>query len=96
VGVNSFKLEDETLAKKTQTLKISPELEKDQIARLKAFKAKRNLAAAEAALTDLRAAAQAKVTTNMFPAILRCVENAATLGEICDTLRKEFGEYSAG
>jgi hypothetical protein len=26
-------------------------------------------------------------------AILACVESCATLGEICDTLRKEFGEY---
>jgi methylmalonyl-CoA mutase N-terminal domain/subunit len=28
-----------------------------------------------------------------MPAILACVESYATLGEICDTLRKEFGEY---
>ncbi len=35
-------------------------------------------------------------TKNLVPAIVDCVENYVTLGEICDTLRTEFGEYRGG
>ena len=30
-------------------------------------------------------------TENMMPAFIRCVESYATIGEICDVLRKVFG-----
>ena len=92
VGVNSFKLDDDSMSKKARTLKVSPRLESEQVKRLKSFKKSRDSKAAQAVLSEL--AACARSDQNMFPSILRCVENAATLGEICGTLRKEFGEYA--
>jgi methylmalonyl-CoA mutase N-terminal domain/subunit len=91
VGVNC--LVSETSRKKTAaTLKVSPRLESDQIRRLKAFRAKRGQPAAERSLRELSGAA-ADPKAKLFPFILRCVEASATLGEICGTLRKEFGEH---
>jgi methylmalonyl-CoA mutase N-terminal domain/subunit len=94
VGVNCLKLDETTKTKKTATLKISPEVEAEQVSRLAEFKARRDGAAVAASLAQLSTAA--KGTINLFPHILHCVENAATLGEICGALRTEFGEYSAG
>ena len=50
--------------------------------------------ARSALVNALRKAARG--TANLMPAIVDCVENYVTLGEICDTLRREFGEYRGG
>ena len=47
----------------------------------------------QAALADLKKAAQGE--DNLLPLILQSVRAYATLGEICDTLRAVFGEYTA-
>ena len=37
---------------------------------------------------------KAKLNENLIPYIIECAKNRCTLGEISDTLRKVFGEYS--
>ncbi|MEK7873798.1 MAG: methylmalonyl-CoA mutase family protein [Chloroflexota bacterium] len=42
-------------------------------------------------MADLDRAARG--ADNTMPAFLECVESHATIGEICDVLRKVWGEY---
>ena len=89
VGVNDFVLEDET---PPELLKIDDGPEKAQLAKLKRVKAERDGPAVEAKLAALRKAARGK--ENVLPFILDAVKAYATLGEICNTLRAEWGEYT--
>ena len=70
---------------------VDPALEERQVARLRAFRARRKAAAAKGALDAVRAAAKGK--ENLMPPILAAVKAEATLGEISDALREVFGEY---
>jgi methylmalonyl-CoA mutase N-terminal domain/subunit len=72
-------------------MKIDPVVEERQVARLKAFRARRSATAAKQALDAVRAAA--KGTGNLMPVILAAVKAEATKGEISDALRDVFGEY---
>jgi methylmalonyl-CoA mutase N-terminal domain/subunit len=74
-----------------EILKIKSTVEKEQIARLKAFKKKRNAKIVKTKLELLQNASQTK--DNLMPVFIDCVENKVTLGEIADTLRKSFGLY---
>ncbi|HEY2821199.1 MAG TPA: methylmalonyl-CoA mutase family protein [Candidatus Acidoferrum sp.] len=88
VGVNDFIAEKEN---PVPTLRIDPRIEGDQVARLKAMRAKRDAALTKSALDEL--ARRAASGENLVPAILTAVEAYATVGEISDTLRHQFGEY---
>lgn len=88
VGVNKFTIENE---KPVMLQKIDPELERKQVERLRAFRAKRVQANTDAALRQVDEAA--RNGANLMPAIIAAVEADATVGEICDTLRQVFGEY---
>ena len=88
VGVNDFIAEED---RTIPTLRIEPEIERSQIARLHALRAKRDSAKTQSALVELRR--RAISTENLLPAILAAVEAYATVGEISDTLRRVFGEY---
>jgi methylmalonyl-CoA mutase N-terminal domain/subunit len=88
VGVNEFVAEQE---RTIPLLRINEEIERAQVARLKALRAKRDSERAKTALAEL--ARRAAVTENLLPAILAAVEAYATVGEISDTLRRVFGEY---
>jgi methylmalonyl-CoA mutase, N-terminal domain len=88
VGVNDFIAEEE---RQIPTLRIDAEIERSQIARLNALRAKRDSARTKAALTELQR--RAGTTENLLPAILATVEAYATVGEISDALRHLFGEY---
>ena len=88
VGVNRFQAEEE---RPIPTLQIHPELESEQIARLRALRARRDSAATQAALAEIER--RARTTENLMPAILHAVEVYATVGEISDALRRAFGEY---
>ncbi|HZV86043.1 MAG TPA: methylmalonyl-CoA mutase family protein [Candidatus Binatus sp.] len=88
VGVNDFIAEEERII---PTLRIEPEIERSQIARLNALRAKRDSAKTRSALTELQR--RAATTENLLPAILTAVEAHATVGEISDALRRVFGEY---
>jgi methylmalonyl-CoA mutase N-terminal domain/subunit len=90
VGVNRYtKHEAETIP----TLKIDPKAETDQIQRTKALRARRDAKKTEAALARVRAACKSP-DANTMEAILDAVRQYATLGEICQIFREEFGEHS--
>jgi methylmalonyl-CoA mutase, N-terminal domain len=88
VGVNEFQAEEE---RQIPTLRIDPALEREQIARLHALRARRNAKETRAALAQLER--RARTNENLLPAILGAVESFATVGEISDALRRVFGEY---
>ena len=91
VGVNRFRDAAAGSAAPMPLQKIDPRLEEDQRARLKAFKERRDGAAARAALQAVERAAGGG--DNLLPHILAAVEARATLGEIADRLRAVFGTY---
>jgi methylmalonyl-CoA mutase, N-terminal domain len=88
VGVNEFVAADE---REIPTLRIDPQIEAAQVARLCALRAKRDTIGVQAALAELTR--RAKSNENLLPAILSAVEAYATVGEISDALRRVFGEY---
>jgi methylmalonyl-CoA mutase N-terminal domain/subunit len=88
VGVNDFIAAEE---RAIPTLRIEPEIERSQIARLNALRAKRDSTRTTSALAELQR--RAISNENLLPAILIAVEAHATVGEISDALRRVFGEY---
>jgi methylmalonyl-CoA mutase, N-terminal domain len=88
VGVNDFVAEEE---RAIPTLQIDPQIEREQIQRLQALRAKRDASKTKAAVAELERRAATK--ENLMPAILGAVEAYATVGEISDALRRAFGEY---
>jgi methylmalonyl-CoA mutase, N-terminal domain len=88
VGVNRFQGEE---GRPIPTMQIDPEIERTQVARLDALRARRDSAKAKAALAEVER--RARSTENLMPAILSAVEAYATVGEISDALRRAFGEY---
>jgi methylmalonyl-CoA mutase N-terminal domain/subunit len=88
VGVNRFKAEEE---RTIPTLRVDPEIERAQVERLKALRARRDAGKSRAALEEVER--RARGTANLLPAILAAVEACATVGEISDALRRAFGEY---
>jgi methylmalonyl-CoA mutase, N-terminal domain len=88
VGVNDFVASEE---RTVPTLRIDSEIERNQVQRLQALRAKRDSAKTKAALAELER--RARGTENLLPAILASVEVYATVGEISDTLRRVYGEY---
>ena len=87
VGVNKFQAEEEPIP----VLRIDENIERDQIARVQAIRAKRDNTAADAALKAIEQAAQG--SENLLPRILTAVEAYVTVGEISHQLRKVWGEY---
>ncbi|MFZ3100696.1 MAG: methylmalonyl-CoA mutase family protein [Desulfitobacteriaceae bacterium] len=88
VGVNKFQTKE---APPTGLLKVDPKIEQEQKNRLAKIYRNRNQEAVINGLAKLEKAAQG--TDNLMPYILDCVRNYTSLGEICDVLRKIFGEY---
>jgi len=92
VGVNDFVAPvGESGERNIPILRIDPEIERTQIARLQALRAKRDSAKTQSALAELQR--RAATSENLLPAILTAVEAYATIGEISDALRHIFGEY---
>jgi methylmalonyl-CoA mutase, N-terminal domain len=88
VGMNKFQVEEEP---PRNLLRVNMSVQEAQIKKIGAVKAGRDSAAVTAALADLKAAARG--TANLMPPILAAVKAYATLQEICDVMRDEFGEY---
>jgi methylmalonyl-CoA mutase, N-terminal domain len=88
VGVN---VHTSTTARELEILRVSHEVETVQRAVLRQRRGERDNAAVEAALAELVAAARSD--TNMIPPMLAAARVEATLGEICDALRAEWGTY---
>ena len=72
---------------------IDPAIEAEQIARLQAWRAGRNAAAADKALAELERAA--KDGRNIMEPSIACAKAGVTTGEWGRTLRGVFGEYRA-
>ena len=87
VGVNRFQIEAEPAV---PLLKIDA-LERAQIERVRALRARRDGQATESALSKLEQSAS--TSDNLLPRILECVETYATVGEISNRLRRVWGEY---
>jgi methylmalonyl-CoA mutase N-terminal domain/subunit len=88
VGVNQFVVEEE---KPIPTLKIDASIERAQIERVRAVRARRDAAKAAAAVAEVER--RARAGENLMPAILAAVEASTTVGEISDALRRVLGEY---
>ncbi len=91
VGVNRFEQEHEESLK---ALRIDPEIERQQVERLRQVRASRDQAIVESRLDALEQTARG--SDNLMPRIMDACEAYATVGEISDRLRKVFGEYREG
>jgi methylmalonyl-CoA mutase, N-terminal domain len=89
VGVNRYVHADE---QPVPTLRIDPALERKQIGRLRATRARRDGAAVERALATLREAA-AHEQRNLMDPLLACARARASEGEIVQSLQQVFGDY---
>jgi len=89
VGVNCFK--DEDAGAPQEILRISHELEKGTVERIRAYRAKRNEGATRDALQGLKNGVNSG--KNVQELILIAVKAGATLGEISDSMREVFGLY---
>jgi methylmalonyl-CoA mutase N-terminal domain/subunit len=87
VGQNSFTQE----APEVPVLRVDPRLERDQVERVRAVRARRAASAHAACMEKLEAAA--KGTDNLVPHILDAVKAEATVGEISNVLRRVWGEH---
>ncbi|MBO3744526.1 methylmalonyl-CoA mutase [Streptosporangiaceae bacterium NEAU-GS5] len=88
VGVNCH---TSTVEEPLEILRISHEVELEQRRVLADRRAVRDQGAVDAALKRMVAAARG--TENMIPPMLEAARAEATLGEICDVLREEWGTY---
>jgi len=95
VGVNRFtESEPSPLTGGMEAiLTVSEDAERDQIARLDAWRAARDDRAVKVALDELKRAAGNGV--NIMPASIACAKAGVTTGEWGWTLRQAFGEYRA-
>jgi methylmalonyl-CoA mutase N-terminal domain/subunit len=88
VGVNRF-VDDNP--EPGDVFPIDPALQGHQIERIRRTRAERDQAAVDAALAGVAAAA--KGTDNLLPPMREALRLRATLGEVSDVLRAEFGEF---
>ncbi len=95
VGVNAFtETEPSPLSTGTGAVLTVPEwVERDQVERLKAWRAARDESAAQAAIADLKSAAGEGL--NVMDASVACARAGVTTGEWGAALREVFGEYRA-
>jgi len=89
VGANRFQTPDE---KPIDLLQIDQSAQQKQEAKLSDLRKRRNPLAVQRALDALSRAAEG--AENTMPYMLDVVRSYATLGEICDSLRKVFGTYT--
>src|ERR1700760_814293 len=91
VGVNKFVTDQ---VDDVDILKVDPEAEQRQLARLKAFKERRDQPAVEAKLEDIRNVARGD--GNLLHPIRAALAAEASIGEVCGAMRDVFGEYKGG
>jgi methylmalonyl-CoA mutase, N-terminal domain len=89
VGVNRYEAADE---QPIELLRIDPAMEQKQIGRVQALRARRDSAAAEAALARLKEDA-AHDDRNLMPPIVDASKAYVTMGEMCDALRDVWGVW---
>jgi len=89
VGVNEFVEKDEKL--EIPILRIDPRYEREQIERLRKVRAERDAEQWRAAMDGLREAIQGE--TNLMEPVLEAVRAYATVGEIVELMREEYGTW---
>ena len=88
VGVNRFVDEQ---GERSEVFPIDEELQRSQVERVRRVRAERDQGAVDAALGDVRAAARG--SQNLLVPMKVALGRLATLGEVSDVLREEFGTY---
>jgi len=89
VAVNDYTVEEDWVPLKP--LRIPPDVEAEQLARLQEVKRRRNNAKVKSMLGKLHDATERD--ENLMPTIIEAVKAYATLGETVNVLREVFGEY---
>jgi methylmalonyl-CoA mutase N-terminal domain/subunit len=89
VGVNCY---TDSVAQPLEILRISPEVEREQVRVLGGRRGQRDQQAVDAALAALVVAV--RTDENLVPPMLDAARAEATLGEICGALRSEWGAYT--
>ncbi len=87
VGVNRFQTEEPP---PEGLLRVDPRVGERQKAKLAKIRAERDPAKVAALLQKLEETARG--TANTMPVFIECVEHYITIGEICDVLRRVWGE----
>jgi len=90
VGVNRFHEDEEA---QVELQRIDPEAERRQLERTARVRAERDAGAAERALAAVRETARGEA--NLLPPMRDALRARCTVGEICETLRDEWGMYDA-
>jgi len=88
VGVNDYTIEEKQPIK---VLRVDPKVEEEQVERLQKLRRERDKRKVNEMLEKLHYAAEKD--ENLMPIIIDAVKAYATIGEICDVLRKIYGEY---
>jgi len=88
VGVNRFTVDEE---EHYEPLRVDPNIEAEQIARLEKLRAERDQVAVDAALAAVRAAARGD--DNVLHPMRDALRARATVGEVSDALRDVWGLY---
>ena len=88
VGVNAFEVQEKV---ELERISVDPQIERNQIEKLRNMRAKRDTSRVNDLLTNLDLTS--KTDQNLMPILIECVENEITLGEICGVLRQNWGEF---
>ena len=89
VGVNRYELDEEA---PIELLQVDPALERKQVERVQALRARRDSAAVEEALARLKEASLHD-GVNLMPLIVDAARVYTTMGEMCDALRETWGVW---
>jgi methylmalonyl-CoA mutase N-terminal domain/subunit len=88
VGVNQF-VED--TPEVPDILRVDPESEREQVERLKKFKADRDAELVGRRLEEVRESARG--SDNMLPVLREALKDRCSIGEVCAAIRDVFGDY---
>jgi methylmalonyl-CoA mutase N-terminal domain/subunit len=89
VGVNDYQIQEEKYP--IELLRVDPKVEREQVTNLQRLRKTRDNKKTEETLDKLERSAEKD--ENLMPKIIEAVKAYATLGEICNMLRKVYGEY---
>jgi methylmalonyl-CoA mutase, N-terminal domain len=90
VGVNRFVEEQIAVP---EIMRVDPAAEREQVARLRAFKQNRDQDLVAERLTMIRSAARGDA--NLLPVLRRALKDRCTVGEVCGAMQAVFGSYKA-
>jgi methylmalonyl-CoA mutase, N-terminal domain len=89
VGVNRYRLGEDP---QPELQRIDESIRQDQIDRIDRVKRERDQAGVDAALAEVRSAATGEA--NLLPPMREALRRRATLQEVCDVLREQYGGYT--